>query len=370
MRPTITPSSGRTATRVLCAPERPSLSQARESVHILGEVMAYRYVPMLRTKAGEAEAIGKLPDSAKQRIFPVFHVTAEPPATFAAKIQESWPSRHLAVDGSYNFEVTRSPHAYVSLFKSLHSSDVSPIPAISSDADPSYVKIVQVLLKKYGARVVVKSSLGQLPHVAGWVASNGWNQAEVDLVIGAGHAADYDAGTFHPFVLHAIQAHMPAASDWKSVTLSASSAPKDYGELHVGRNNVRRQDWSLWQFIHPKLGYQIDYADWTTINPDMAEPPGVAMVRASVSVRYATDVDWIVMKGVQTTGPHGKTMDTQYRAHAKALVADPLFGGLAGCQADDRIAKIAGGALKAGSRATWVALGVERHLALVADRLP
>jgi hypothetical protein len=325
---------------------------------------------MLRSKAGEADALGKLPDTAKQRIFPVFHVTADPPATFAAKLQASWAPRTLALDGSYNFEVTGSPHTYVSLFNSLQSGRITAIPAISSNADPVYVKIVQGLLNKHGPRVLIKSSLAQLPNVAMWIANNAWKTSDVDLVISAGHAADYDPGSFHPFVLHSIKTHAPTASAWGSIALSASSAPKDYTTLHVGRNNVPRRDWSLWQAVRPHLAYPIDYGDWTTIHPDMAEPPGVAMVRATVSVRYATDPNWIIMKGVRTTGPSGKTMETQYRAHAKALVADPLFGGLKDCQADDRIAKIAAGAPGAGNRATWVELGIERHLALVAERLP
>ncbi|MFZ1964933.1 MAG: hypothetical protein WAU78_15950 [Roseiarcus sp.] len=332
--------------------------------------MVYRYVPMLRSKAGEADALGNLSVAAKKRIFPVFHVTASPPITFAVKLGKAWTGQSFALDGSYNFEVTGSSHTYVSLFNSLQASEATAIPAISSDADPQYVKIVQALLTKYGPRLVVKTSLAKLPIVVAWVGSNRWKQADIDLIISAGHAADYESGTFDPFVIHAISAFMPSALSWASITLSASSAPKDYGGLHVGRNDVPRQDWSLWQAVHPHLAYQIDYGDWTTINPDMTEPPGVAMVRASVSVRYATDANWIIMKGVRTTGPSGKTMDTQYRGHAKALVADPLFGGLKDCQADDRIAKIAAGAPGAGSRATWVELGIERHLALVADRLP
>jgi hypothetical protein len=332
--------------------------------------VAHRYVPMLRTKAGEADAIGNLSKPAKARIFPIFHVTAAPPGTFVARLTKAWAAGAIGLDGSYNFEVTGSSHGYLAMFESLKKGEVSVLPSISSDADPAYAKVVKALLAKQGPRVIVKSSLAQLPHVADWVTSQSWKQSDVDLIISAGHAADYDPATFNPFVVHTIKTYLPSRSTWQSITLASSSAPKDYSELHVGRNDVRRQDWSLWQAVHPALAYAIDYGDWTTINPDMNEPPGVAMVRASVSVRYATDANWIIMKGVRTTGPSGKAMATQYRAHAKVLKADPLFGGLKDCQADDRVRTIGAGAPKAGSRATWVALGVERHLALVADRLP
>jgi hypothetical protein len=94
------------------------------------------------------------------------------------------------------------------------------------------------------------------------------------------------------------------------------------------------------------------------------------MAKATVSVRYAIDDYWIVIKGKPTTGKSAQQMTQQYRGHAKALIAEAAFGGLVGCWGDDQIKKIAGGSPKAGGRPLWASIAASRHISLVADRLP
>lgn len=128
---------------------------------------------------------------------------------------------------------------------------------------------------------------------------------------------------------------------------------------------------ALTEDLSKNAPYQLDYADFSSVHPDLTDPPGYVMARATVSVRYAVDDYWIVLKGKPTSGKTGQPMATQYRAHAKTLVADPEFAGLkVGCLGDDRIQKIAGGAPGGGSRSVWAGLLANRHLSLVADRLP
>jgi hypothetical protein len=105
---------------------------------------------------------------------------------------------------------------------------------------------------------------------------------------------------------------------------------------------------------------------------DLSEPPGFAMANATVTVRYATDADWLIRKGVSTRGANGQPMATQYHAHSQQLVAHPLFGGVPGCWGDGQISQIAStaGAGRSGNRGTWVALGLNRHLSVVAAHLP
>jgi hypothetical protein len=94
------------------------------------------------------------------------------------------------------------------------------------------------------------------------------------------------------------------------------------------------------------------------------------MGKASVSARYTVDDNWILLKGSPTTGKHGKPMKAQYAGHAKALVADPKFGGLANCWGDGRIQATAKGAPGGGSRSVWAGFTMNRHISLVCNRLP
>jgi hypothetical protein len=218
--------------------------------------------------------------------------------------------------------------------------------------------------------LVVKATLLQLPKVDAWATAQGWRSADVDLVITAGQVSDFDPEMFDDYVRGAISDRVRAPRSWRTLTLASSAAPKDYSAFPVGRTEVPRLDWSLWNTVHASFEFQLDYGDHGTVHPDLTEPPGVAMVRASVSVRYTLNHHWIIQKGHATTGARGQPMARQYLAHARALVADPQFGGVANCWGDDRILQIAAGATTSGSRATWVANSMNRHLSLVADRLP
>ena len=97
----------------------------------------------------------------------------------------------------------------------------------------------------------------------------------------------------------------------------------------------------------------------------------MAMAAATVSVRYAIDDNWVMIKGRRTTGASGLPMGDQYRAHARALVRRSDFGGLTGCWADQRITTIASNpGISAGGRPQWVEINANRHFALIVDRLP
>ncbi len=218
---------------------------------------------------------------------------------------------------------------------------------------------------------MVQASLAQLPHVQQWVDSNGWKPDEVDLVINMGHIGSLSSATFVSFVAHSLKS---LAGPWRSVTLASAAAPKDYSELPLGRSLVKRSDWALWSNVYAQVPYKLDYGDYGISHPDMTEAPGAAMARASVSVRYTINDEWIIVKGNSTGGPKGQPMNHQFPAHAKILAGHAQFGGLTtSCWGDQRVSHIASltpGSPGSGSRGTWVAIGANRHLALVAERLP
>jgi hypothetical protein len=275
------------------------------------------------------------------------------------------------VDGSFNFSETNSTASFTAMVAGL-GRHIPVLPAVECNAPPNYVTAVQRFVGRFAPGVVVKANLRQLPNVAAWVASQNWAASNVDLVISAGHAADYDPAMFEGFVLHAIQTNIQNGNVWRSVTLAASSAPKDHSALALGSNVIPRLDWQLWNAVAPQLRFQVDFGDYGIAFPDLAEVPGIAMTRATVSVRYTIDNDWIVLKGRPTTGAHGQPMGDQYRAHAQHLLREPHFDQLQNCWGDTRVRQIAATTPPqgAGNRTQWVAITVNRHLSLVADRLP
>lgn len=331
--------------------------------------MPFRYVPFLRSKAGEATALHNLHASAKQRVFPIVQLTSAVPGTFAGRMASGWAGRDLALDGYYNLTQTGSTVALQNLANTLSGAGVNVLPTASVGAPAPYLAAIQHMRQASQGRLVVRARLGDLPNLNAWLVSINATPQLVDLVVVAGHVPDYGAGVLDPVVTHSLQT-LPSPGSWRSITLASSAAPRDYAPFPLGLSAVPRLDWALWSAVHPAVQFQLDYGDFGIAHPDMTEPPGVAMVRASVSAKYTLDTVWLIAKGQQVTGPTGVPMATQYQGHANALVAQPGFGGVPHCWGDARIQAITAHTASSGSRTTWVEVGVNRHVSLVADRLP
>lgn len=331
--------------------------------------MVYRYVPLLRGKAGEASALFHLTPAAKDRMFPIIHLSTTVPNALLTRLGQAWAGRRIGLDGLYNFGVTGAGTDMQNVFASLTTAGVTVVPSIEYGAVPGYMQVVAPLAQTARTGLVVKARLGHLQHVAGWLATGNWQLQDVDLVVVAGHIPDFGPGVLDQLVMHSLQ-NLPGAQQWRSVTLAASAAPKDMSNMALGANLVPRWDWALWQATASQIGFQLDYGDHGISHPDMEDPPGFVMGNATVSVKYATDAGWLVLKGRPVGGNNGTPMPTQYHAHAVTLAGHASFGGLAACWGDTRIQQIAAGSGTPGNRQTWVEIGANRHMSLVTDRLP
>ncbi|RWP31940.1 MAG: hypothetical protein EOR03_21670 [Mesorhizobium sp.] len=334
--------------------------------------MPYRYMPVVRTKAGEADALGNLSPAARARVFPLIRLGGTVPATFLPKMIASAAGFPIALDGIHNFTVTGSAAAYNALFNGLGAGGVPVIPTLSLRAQPAYNTAAAALVGTYGPGFVLHVALADLPHLAPWVASvPAWNPNQIDILIDVAGVAEHAPIPYANYVAHTINASLAANHPWRSVTLHSWSAPKDHGPLNPGRNDVPRLDWQIWRLVRGLAPFQIDYSDSGHVHPSLDEVPGYAMANATVSVRYAIDDQWIIHKGVKTSGANGIDMGTQYRGHAQTLMADAAFGGLAAASwGDGRIQHYATTPGGAGGRGQWAALLLNRHISHVADRLP
>ncbi|SFQ31265.1 Beta protein [Bradyrhizobium sp. Ghvi] len=331
--------------------------------------MSFIYRPMLKTKTGEAAALLQLGAPQRDRIEPVFHVGERPPANFVARMAAAWSSRRCFLDGAFNFNVSGGPQAFSSMLRALVAAGVQVIPVIELGAATAYNQAARSHVGRGGPGAMLKCTASQLSGAAAFAQQLQLAPSDVDLLVDAGHVAEFDPTSFGGYLGSILQANA-LGTRWRSLTLASSSAPKDFGQLGPGLTVVPRIDWLTWRQL-PQGNRPIDYADFGISHRDLTEPPGMAMAAATVSVRYTIDDNWIMIKGKRTTGASGVPMGDQYRTHARTLVRRPEFGGLPVCWADQRISTIAGTlGVSAGGRAQWVEINANRHFAFIVDRLP
>ncbi|MBR0752512.1 hypothetical protein JQ604_09965 [Bradyrhizobium jicamae] len=331
--------------------------------------MPFTYRPLLKTKTGEAVALLQLSTEDKDRIEPIFSVGEKPPANFIARMGAAWQGRRCFLDGSFNYNVTGGPSDFDTMFAGLGGAGIAALPVIEIGALANYNLAAFAHRGQFAPGLMLKCTHGHLSSAAGWAQQMGLQQAQIDLLVDAGHVAEFDPTSFGGYIGH-ILANNLQGSNWRSVTLATSAAPKDFGQLALGTSLIPRNDWLTWTQIQ-QTANPIDFGDFGISHRDLAEPPGVAMAGATVSVRYTIDGAWVMIKGRRITGPTGVAMGDQYRQHAQTLFARPDFDRLPNCWGDQRITTIATDpTASAGGRAQWVEISANRHFAFIASTLP
>ncbi|WP_080901081.1 beta family protein [Rhodopseudomonas palustris] len=331
--------------------------------------MPYMYRPVLKTKAGEAIALLQLASPDKNRIAPIFQVSETPPATFVKRLAEAWAGRTCFLDGAFNFNLSGTSADFDNTFNALGAAGIPVIPVIEIIAANGYNQAAFSHLNQFGAGLMLKCIPANFATATNYAQQMQIPQDQIDLVIDAGHIAEFDPISFAGYVGHILQSGLPG-SQWRSVTLASSAAPKDFGQLSLGTTIVSRVDWLTWRNLPQNARTPIDYADFGISHRDLTEPPGVAMAGATVSVRYTISDNWVMLKGRRTTGVAGIPMGDQFRSHSRTLVARFDFGGLSSCWADERISAIATNpAVSAGGRAQWVEINANRHFNFILSSL-
>ena len=98
-------------------------------------------------------------------------------------------------------------------------------------------------------------------------------------------------------------------------------------------------------------------------------PPAGIKWGFPINVRYTLPQDFLICRGVSTTGYGGVDMDKQLVGHAKDIVS---YSGRhrISCWGDGEIDNIASGKTSQGNLETWVQISVNRHIELTRQQIP
>ena len=192
--------------------------------------MPFRYVPILKTKAGEVEALANLSPMARSRIFPLVRATTQIPATFQPSVLSMLTGLSIALDGEHNFSASGSFAAFASLFRGLGTHGMSVIPAISFNSVPAYLTASRRLVGVYAPGAVLQIALVDLPQAQAWCTQQlQIPPSDIDLVITVGDVSSYDPSTMARYVRGCLTGSLNATSPWRSISLNSYSAARDHG---------------------------------------------------------------------------------------------------------------------------------------------
>jgi hypothetical protein len=347
----------------------------------------HRYVPCVRWKQGEYQALLRLSPDVREAIMPLIEVPEEgydfetgavPKSidqhlkSFAKRVGDKWGRRPCFVDvklidPSKRMEDGTHPIDFV--FDGLRLNRVPAVPTFALDQDTSVEGALARAALADGYGICLRISLEELAdpllqsrigRVLALVAS----RAELsDLVI------DLGAPNFQPLdglaqLLERLIATLPFLNEWRSIALIGTAFPSSMAEVPPGLSKVERSEWALYRMLVTRLrGRDVrvpDFGDYVISHPTVVHLD-MRFVKPAASLRYTTHDGWLIAKGKNVRDHKFE----QYRALCGTVVNSGGFAGAGFSYGDAYIEACAFGTASTGSLTTWRTMGTSHHVTQV-----
>jgi hypothetical protein len=347
-----------------------------------------QYVPILKWKLGEYQALARLENAVKDRVTPLIELPAvgydfensrvaksldDHLKDFGRRLKSKWAARPCFVDTkniAASERLADGSHPLTRVIELARSEGCGAIPvaALSSDAAYRDAAARAVLLDERGAalRIVLEDfdRPSLVADIERCLQDVGVGFGSADLVVDLCDKHFLPVTAFVQTLLVSLQ-RLPSLNRWRTFTVAGSSYPKTLQD--IGRTAmVPRREWALYRELVGRLGSDMripTFGDYAVAHPDPVELD-MRLIKPFAKLRYTTPEDWYIAKGsaVRTSG------FDQYRGMCDVITRQTFFDGAAFSDGDRYIAECAAGTETTGNLTTWVWVSSNRHITrVVAD---
>ena len=346
------------------------------------------YVPCLRWKQGEYQAVLRLPTPTKEMFTPLIEVpeigwdfeakrdkkTIDDHVTDFArkKIYGKWGTRFCFLDLNLirPFErMANGVHPVNFVFYELREAGCSAIPVTGLYRNKAYQQEIKKILVKDKRGVCFRISIegaakGTFVEETNSLLSYlGIKPNNCDFIL------DLGAPNFEPLdgfakAIQAIVSRIPYLDRWRSFSVLGTSFPDTMGRMKLGANIIARYEWQLYRIMITsfyKNGVRIPSFGDYAINHPKVHKLDMRKMRPSATIRYAIDDGWYIVKGhFVRDEKYGKY--EQYRQLSRIVLNSGYYCDSTFSWGDDYILKCANGTGKTGSPTTWRQVGTNHHI--------
>lgn len=348
------------------------------------------YVPILKWKMGEYQALSRLAAPVKDRLTPLIEI---PPVgfdfetgtqkesaddhlgDFGKRLKSKWQARPCFVDMKHlpaGDRCAGGRHCVEVVFDTARAEGCSAIPVVCFANDSAFLSAVGAAVRQDRRGVCLRLTLADFDRpsltadIENLLRPLVDGTGEVDLVIDLG-APNYLPIAAYVRYLATIMSLVPMLNRWRTVTIAGTSYPQSVAGIASPFQLVARYEWQAYRAFVASLSTDTripTFGDYAIAHPDLVELD-MRMIKPFAKLRYTIDDHWHIARGTPVR-THGFG---QYQQMCATLVAQPYFSGPAYSAADAYIADCATGAAKTGNLSTWVWVSTNRHLTKVVDDL-
>jgi hypothetical protein len=345
------------------------------------------FVPSLRWRMGEYQALTRLSDAAKDRIVPFIVIpeieydfederpkktVEEHVHTFPKRYKQKWGNRPAWIDVhpkivTSQMDNGKVPIAYV--FDEIAAFANNAVPVTSLDVPSAVNKDVGKIVSRDGRGVGIRARIEHVmkPSFANAVAtltkSIGIPSDKADLIIDLGGPNYLPYADFADGLIAALKG--VDASAYRSFVVMGCAYPKVVA-LDKPGGFLPRHDWEFYKILYGKLDGKSripNYSDYAIVHPEFT-PLDMRKIKSGGKVVYTVDGRWMVRKG----GPF-RDDRKQMHKHCADIVASGKFRGPAFSAGDDYIEKCAKKQASPSNQTRWKEVAVNHHIMHVLDDL-
>ncbi|EPN8224213.1 MULTISPECIES: beta family protein [Vibrio] len=353
---------------------------------MIDELGSYKkYLPILKWRQGEYQALLRLDQTVKKNLYPLFVI---PPVEFdfeeqkpkktaeqhveklAKRYKEKWgelPSL-VDIDSSLHLDNVKDGRTIPEfIFDELKSVNGHFSPVIQLGYDGSYVNAVKKSWFECSHGVGFRVSLDELAdptshtQIQQLLLKIDCTPPNTDLIVDFRKGAEYQPTEDAVFMLSVLLGQLPDISEFRSIYVVGTSLELDLVKKPGAEQ--KRSDWIFYKSLHtaikadfPNLGF----GDYTIETPEFSSID-MRMMKPAAKLVYSYEDKWIIYKG-------GAFRDapSQMKDLCAQLVKDPqgYFYGENYSKGDKKIYDCSQGKCGTGNLSTWKEAAVSHHLTL------
>ena len=348
------------------------------------------YVPCLRWKMGEYQAVSRLQDTTKSLFTPLIEIPElgwdfeekkekktvdELLSDFALKkIYKKWGSFPCFVDLNLipsSKRMKNSVHPVSFIFDELRWLGCQSIPVTGLFRDGTYQREIKMASKQDKRGICLRITIEQAAkssfkeNLNGLLKELGVPTNDCNLFLDLGTPNFVPLEGFSK-VIQTIMSSFPYLDNWQNFTILGTSFPETMKVVKKGGEIVPRYEWQLYKILvdgFKKAGLRIPaFGDYAISHPKVFELD-MRTVKPYATIRYTIDDNWYIVKGENVRDEkYGRFK--QYRELSKKLIDSKYYYGSNLSWGDEYIQKCAYGG-KTGNLTTWRQVGTNHHIVKV-----
>jgi len=350
------------------------------------------YIPCLRWKLGEYQAVSKLSSVSYDSIIPIIEIPEQGYdfeqrknritldkhlELFTSRVYKKWGVKHKCyidlhhISHSKSMADGRAPADFV--FDDLTTRKIRFTPVSRLDETVIFQSILSKLIEKGNQKLCLRVNLDEFAEenfevIARKLLENyGLNFSKCDLILDL-EAINFDPIDLFSNLLTKVIKSKSKLNQWLSFVILGTSFPQNLAGVPQGISFLPRNEWLFYKTLiknlklnHTRIPYFGDYTinhpEILTIDPRFLKP--------KANIRYTIPDKWLISRGLNVRDYKFE----QFRELCESIVKSKYFYGEEFSFGDDYIYNCAQGKGTTGNLSTWRQVGTNHHIEMVVQDL-